>query len=53
MYCFCCTLDQKSAGLLSRRDFFKNLTNLTVQKLLTGITCTHNKHNIIMHWCGH
>ncbi len=35
MLLFCCTLDQINAGLVSRRDFFKNIKNLTVQKLLT------------------
>ncbi len=35
-FCFCCTLDQINAGLVSRKDFFKNIKNLTVQKLLTG-----------------
>ncbi len=34
--CFCCTLDQINAILMSRRDYFKNIKNLTVQKHLTG-----------------
>ncbi len=34
-YCFSCILDQINAGLVSRREFFKNIKNLTVQKLLT------------------
>ncbi len=29
-------LDQINAGLLSRRDLFRNIKNITVQKLLTG-----------------
>ncbi len=35
-YCFWCILDKINAGLVSRRDFCKNVKNLTVQKLLTG-----------------
>ncbi len=30
------TLDQINAGFLSRRDFFKNIKYLNVQKPLTG-----------------
>ncbi len=37
----CCILDQINAGLVSRSEFFKNIKNLTVQKLLTVsvLTC--------------
>ncbi len=33
---FCCTSDQKNAGLVIRRDFFKNIKNITVYKYLPG-----------------
>jgi len=34
-------LDQINAGLVSKRDFFKNIKNLTVPKLLTGSVCSN------------
>ncbi len=36
---FYCTFDQINTGLVSRRDLFKNIKNLTVQKRLTDSVC--------------
>ncbi len=33
---FCCILGQINAGLVSRRDLFKNIKSVTLQSLLTG-----------------